>query len=90
MLFLLLKDCYYDINFFSKQIKNQILNLIKPYIEKNYSLYLTGRSSESANATLLSYFINEKYPNTLIKLVTFGSPNVGNEEWKNVLKTNII
>ena len=103
-----INDYYFNINLFSKQIKNfsvhtgfynqvcsvknQIFNLIKPYIEKNYSLYLTGHSSGSANATLLSYFINEKYPNTLIKLVTFGGPKIGNAEWRKCFenKQNII
>ena len=102
------KDCYYDISFYEKRIKNfkvhtgfyeqvssvkkQIYNLIKPYIENNYNLYLTGHSLGSANATLLTYFISEKHPNILIKLITFGGPRVGNAEWKECFeqKENII
>ena len=73
-------------------VKKQIFNIIKPYIEKKYDLYLTGHSSGSANASLLGYFISEKYPSILIKIITFGGPRVGNMEWKKYFedKHNII
>ena len=74
-----------------KSVKKQILTLIESYFNNNnnnYNLYLTGHSLGSANATLLSYFISEKYPNLLIKLVTFGSPRVGNAKWKDYFDNN--
>jgi predicted lipase len=100
------KDCLTDINFYEKKyknfrvhagfynqvksVKNEIIKLINPYINL-YNIYLTGHSLGSANATLLTYLLSEKYPDKPLKLITFGGPRVGNYQWKQSFdnKTNI-
>jgi len=54
-----------------------IIILSKPYLE----IYITGHSAGAAQGTILSYLLSKIYKNKIIKLITFGSPKVGNYEW---------
>jgi hypothetical protein len=101
------KDCLYDIDFYEKKyrhcgvhagfyyqvksVKKNILDTIEPYVGA-YDIYLTGHSLGGANATLFSYMLSEKYYDLSLKLVTFGSPRIGNHKWKQSFenKKNII
>ena len=74
-----------------KYIHDQIIDIIKEYIKKDYEIYITGHSLAHALSVLLSYFIADLTTKT-IKIITFGGPKIGNYEWKKnyELKKNLL
>jgi len=75
-------------------VYNELLYNIDIIINKipNINIYITGHSAGGAHATILAYLLEKIYKNKIIKLITFGSPKVGNLEWYNVFSNikNII
>jgi hypothetical protein len=77
----------------SNSVYIDITDIIDSFLNlKNYEIYITGHSLGAATGTILAYFLSEKYKNKIIKLVTFGSPRVGNYNFKQHFnsKDNII
>jgi predicted lipase len=75
-------------------IYDELLNNINIIMNKipNLNIYITGHSAGGAHATILAYLLKNIYKNKIIKLITFGSPKVGNLEWYNIFNNieNII
>jgi predicted lipase len=68
-------------------LADKVVETLEEY--PKYQLYVTGHSLGAALATLFSYCLTNKIINT-IRLVTFGSPRVGNYYWKKSFETSNI
>ena len=90
-----LQFCKRNIDFSNIEIHdgffNQLMSIYDDIIESLdelfkinplYNIYITGHSGGAGQSTILSYLLGKKYNNKIIKLITFGSPRVGNKEWK--------
>ena len=75
-------------------VYDELINNINIIINRipNINIYITGHSAGGAHATILAYLLEKIYKNKIIKLITFGSPKVGNLEWYNIFDSieNII
>lgn len=94
-----IKEDIYNCNIhagFYKQVKSvydDIIYKIGPYIELfKYNVFITGHSLGGADATVFAFLLNNEYNDIIIKLITFGSPRVGDLKWKNTFDSinNII
>ena len=63
-----------------QSIYKQILKIINNYLNIDYKIYITGHSLGGAHSQILSFLLSSKTSN-LIKVITFGSPKVGNKNW---------
>jgi len=65
-------------------VYNEILESLNELFNINslYNIYITGHSAGAGQSTILSYLLSKKYHDKIIKLITFGSPRIGNYEWK--------
>lgn len=62
-------------------IYHKIIHIIEKYINLDYNIYITGHSLAHSLGVLLSYFIAD-LTKKKIKIITFGGPKIGNNEWK--------
>jgi hypothetical protein len=68
-----------------KSISTQLKKLIKIY--PDYTIYVTGHSLGGALATLCGYCLSNEINKNII-VVSFASPRIGNNNWKNAFNKN--
>ena len=92
----IIKDRYKNIKvhngYYKQLIKHGIYNKLVNYINSllsqfdeynNYDIFITGHSAGGALATLTGYFLSHDLSNKNINIISFGSPRVGNYNFKN-------
>jgi len=71
----------------TRNLEDPVMNKLSELLDKNpdANIYLTGHSKGGAIATLMGLAIQNSYENYLsrIKVVTFGAPRIGNNEFCN-------
>jgi hypothetical protein len=60
-----------------------------PYLKQGYKLEITGHSQGGAAATIASAFAKEKYGVADPKVVTFGSPSVGDKQFAKMYNSRV-
>lgn len=88
---------YVHLGFFEQLMNNgsydKILKLVKEGLSEHgdYELFITGHSLGGALCTLFGYLLSCELLNK-VTVVSFASPRVGNEDWKNTFdnKENLI
>ena len=75
--------CGFHKKLFEGNLYNSILDFVKKYINenKNTKISITGYSYSGAISTLLGYLLAKEINNN-ITIISFGSPKIGNKEWK--------
>ena len=68
-------------------IRKHLLQNIKPYLQKNIPIYITGHSMGAALATLATLELSQ-FPNIHLHTYTFATPRVGNNAFKIALTNN--
>ena len=58
----------------------QIIEIIEEYINLDYDIYFTGHSLAHSLSVICSYFIADLTTKN-IKIITFGGPKIGNNDW---------
>ena len=86
-------DCYISKKYLDKNIfihsgfynqLNSVYGELMIKVEKylnDYQIYISGHSAGGAHSTIFSYLLSKK-TEKIIKVITFGSPKIGNYEWK--------
>lgn len=87
-----LKNNIYIHSGFYKQYKSielDITNYINKNIDNIKAINISGHSLGGAVATVASAILAEKYINIEFSCYTYGSPRVGNNDFKNYFKNNV-
>lgn len=58
------------------------LNAVRPFVEGGYRIAVTGHSLGGAQATVAAMLIKANLPDARVHAFTFGSPRVGDKEFK--------
>ena len=61
------------------RVEETVLNLLEQNLQE---VIVTGHSSGGANAHLTAAFLADKYPNMKVTMINFGSPRIGNDDFK--------
>jgi hypothetical protein len=66
-------------------IYDELIDNIQNILKKNpnYYIYISGHSTAGAEATIFTYILSQLFFKSTIKLITFGIPKIGNNEWYN-------
>ena len=70
--------------FYNCYINDKTYLKIREHCKTLYSLVITGHSLGGAIATLCAFDLAKKYPYLKIKVITFGSPRVGNKKFMEI------
>jgi len=74
------RQLFSNSNYF--KLTSCLINLLAQDEYKDYSVYITGHSLGGALATMYGYFLSKELCNNDVTVVSFASPRVGNEDFK--------
>jgi len=63
----------------------KIRDAVKPFVEKGYSLMVTGHSQGAAESTIVALYLKLQFPTANLIAYNFGSPRVGDKKFVSVV-----